>query len=299
MAPASIVMRLTDQLVAGYDTYGFNSTGDFPEVVEGILGGNGDYPAGEFFLGGKIVKDMDKERRRVAEGQGGRPSSAIPASPRDRRRAGVPGRKGRDHAPTLCPGPLRRLPTLHRRLVSADRRVPDPVGRLRAGDEPRRDRDPARRRPLGHDRDPVRPAQARIALGAVAEDTARPPPDRPDDLPAAPQLPGRDLRARNARTRPRGTSTTSRPSAASSSPASGPSSPSTSQTTPRSRPRSFEPWSHRDSGQAPRYGLPFVGDNAFLIDKIEVLRRGRPRPLVLPARTRIRTTTARSRTRRG
>ena len=37
MAPASIVLRLTDQLVAGYDTYGFDSQGDFPEVIDGIL----------------------------------------------------------------------------------------------------------------------------------------------------------------------------------------------------------------------------------------------------------------------
>ncbi len=62
MAPASIVLRLTTQLVAGYDTYGFTSTGDFPEVVDGILHGDGDYPAGEFHIGGKIVKDMKPER---------------------------------------------------------------------------------------------------------------------------------------------------------------------------------------------------------------------------------------------
>ena len=58
MAPASIALRLTKQLVAGYDTYGFTPSGDFPEVVKSILDGNDDYPADEFFLGGKIVKDM-------------------------------------------------------------------------------------------------------------------------------------------------------------------------------------------------------------------------------------------------
>ncbi len=63
MAPASIVLRLTGQLVAGYDTYGFTPTGDFPEVVEGLLGDPADYPPGEFYLGGKLVKDMDEARQ--------------------------------------------------------------------------------------------------------------------------------------------------------------------------------------------------------------------------------------------
>ncbi len=56
MAPASIIARVTTQLVAGYDTYGFDSAGNFPEVVGSLIAGNGDYPAAEFFLGGKIVK---------------------------------------------------------------------------------------------------------------------------------------------------------------------------------------------------------------------------------------------------
>ncbi len=33
MAPASIVMRLSKQLVAGYDTYGFDSSGNLTEIV--------------------------------------------------------------------------------------------------------------------------------------------------------------------------------------------------------------------------------------------------------------------------
>jgi CRISPR-associated protein Cst2 len=59
MAPASIVARLTGCLVAGYATYGFRPDGSFPEVVDGILHDPPDYPAKEFFLGGKIVKEMD------------------------------------------------------------------------------------------------------------------------------------------------------------------------------------------------------------------------------------------------
>jgi CRISPR-associated protein Cst2 len=62
-APASLVVRLTPQLVAGYNTYGFeiqeNGQHTFPEVIEGIL--KGDYPGQEFFLGGKLVKDMGEE----------------------------------------------------------------------------------------------------------------------------------------------------------------------------------------------------------------------------------------------
>lgn len=69
MAPASIMIRLTKQLVGGYDTYGFRVKEDrlhkeeklhlFPEVVDGIL--EGDYPGSEFYLGGKLVKDMDED----------------------------------------------------------------------------------------------------------------------------------------------------------------------------------------------------------------------------------------------
>jgi len=63
MAPASIVVRLTRQLVAGYQTYGFTPAGTFPEVIDGILRDpTPDYPGGEFFVGGKIVKDMTAEQ---------------------------------------------------------------------------------------------------------------------------------------------------------------------------------------------------------------------------------------------
>ncbi|OCC14482.1 CRISPR-associated protein Cas7/Cst2/DevR [Dissulfuribacter thermophilus] len=61
MAPASIIIRLTNLLVAGYSTYGFEIKDGkhlFPEVIEGIL--QNDYPGSEFYFGGKIVKDMDE-----------------------------------------------------------------------------------------------------------------------------------------------------------------------------------------------------------------------------------------------
>lgn len=60
MAPASIVIRLTKRLVAGYDTYGFriDETGKhmIPEIVDGII--HDDYEGSEFYLGGKVAKDM-------------------------------------------------------------------------------------------------------------------------------------------------------------------------------------------------------------------------------------------------
>ncbi len=59
MAPASIVIRLTDSLVAGYDTYGFTSDGTFPELLDGIL--HDDYPGTEFYLGGQTVKKIREE----------------------------------------------------------------------------------------------------------------------------------------------------------------------------------------------------------------------------------------------
>ena len=68
MAPASLVVRLSAQLVAGYDTYGFDPAGGFPEVVDGVL--RGDYPGPEFFLGGKLVKDMDQARADDLKGRG-------------------------------------------------------------------------------------------------------------------------------------------------------------------------------------------------------------------------------------
>ncbi|MDA8254109.1 MAG: type I-B CRISPR-associated protein Cas7/Cst2/DevR [Betaproteobacteria bacterium] len=61
MAPASLALRLTPRLVAGYDTYGFSikeGKHQFPEVVEGLLAG--DYPGEEFYLAGKLVKEMDE-----------------------------------------------------------------------------------------------------------------------------------------------------------------------------------------------------------------------------------------------
>ena len=70
MAPASIVVRLTDQLVAGFDIYGFSVGEDGRHILKEVTGGivQNDYPGNEFYLGGKIVKDMDdKELKALAD----------------------------------------------------------------------------------------------------------------------------------------------------------------------------------------------------------------------------------------
>jgi CRISPR-associated protein Cst2 len=65
MAPASIVIRLTDSLVAGYETYGFRPDGSFPELVDGIL--HDDYPGKEFYMGGLLVKQLLNQKERPDE----------------------------------------------------------------------------------------------------------------------------------------------------------------------------------------------------------------------------------------
>lgn len=70
MAPASIVVRLSQSLVAGYGTYGFKPDGSFPEVVEGILHAPPDYEGREFYLGGKLVKDLPKEQQQQLTARG-------------------------------------------------------------------------------------------------------------------------------------------------------------------------------------------------------------------------------------
>jgi CRISPR-associated protein Cst2 len=60
MAPSSVVARLTPNLVAGYNTYGFNDRGEFPEL-DRIK--DSDLPGDEFWLGGEIVRNMPPEQR--------------------------------------------------------------------------------------------------------------------------------------------------------------------------------------------------------------------------------------------
>jgi len=67
LAPASIFARLTPNLVAGYDTYGFTDIGDFSELTR--INKN-DLPGDEFWIGGNIVRNLKAEERMRLEGEG-------------------------------------------------------------------------------------------------------------------------------------------------------------------------------------------------------------------------------------
>jgi CRISPR-associated protein Cst2 len=70
MSPRSLVARVTSSLVAGFDTYGFDAKGDFAELSR--IESDGDLPAGEFFIGGEVVRRMDPSRRKSLEARGAR-----------------------------------------------------------------------------------------------------------------------------------------------------------------------------------------------------------------------------------
>jgi len=67
MAPRSIVARLSSSLVGGYDSYGFDETGNFSEL-DRIS--EQDLPGKEFWVGGAIVRDMSSERKSRLEAAG-------------------------------------------------------------------------------------------------------------------------------------------------------------------------------------------------------------------------------------
>ena len=64
-APRSVVVRLTPKLVAGYNTYGFNEVGEFPELnrLSQADDSDCDLPGNEFWVGGEIVRTMDGEEK--------------------------------------------------------------------------------------------------------------------------------------------------------------------------------------------------------------------------------------------
>lgn len=67
MAPRSLVARLTPSLVCGFDTYGFNSDGRFPELARVKAG---DLPGSEFVVAGALARDMDASERERLEKEG-------------------------------------------------------------------------------------------------------------------------------------------------------------------------------------------------------------------------------------
>jgi CRISPR-associated protein Cst2 len=67
MAPKSIIARLTPNLVAGYDTYGFDEKGEFPELNRIKAS---DLPGDEFWIGGEIMRSLSPEKQEYLENQG-------------------------------------------------------------------------------------------------------------------------------------------------------------------------------------------------------------------------------------
>jgi CRISPR-associated protein Cst2 len=64
MAPHSIILRLTPSLVGGFDTYGFKADGSWSELSRL---NDKDLPPSEFWIGGAIVRNMDKAQRKTLE----------------------------------------------------------------------------------------------------------------------------------------------------------------------------------------------------------------------------------------
>ncbi len=62
MAPRSIVVRLTPNLVAGYNTYGFDEKGNFPELNRIHAD---DLPGDEFWIGGELARAMDLSQKQT------------------------------------------------------------------------------------------------------------------------------------------------------------------------------------------------------------------------------------------
>jgi len=67
MTPKSLVARLTPNLVAGYDTYGFNEEGKFLELKRI---NKDDLPGNEFWLAGEIARNMPAEEKKRLEDEG-------------------------------------------------------------------------------------------------------------------------------------------------------------------------------------------------------------------------------------
>jgi len=65
MSPKSIVVRLTPNLIAGFDTYGFDEKGNFTELNR--INEN-DLPGNEFWIGGELARIMDSaEKKRLSD----------------------------------------------------------------------------------------------------------------------------------------------------------------------------------------------------------------------------------------
>ena len=78
MAPASVSVRLTSMLVAGYDSYHFKLDGRGPEnerrvgssLVADLLDEELGLPGGDFYLGGQIARDLPGEAKEKLKAKG-------------------------------------------------------------------------------------------------------------------------------------------------------------------------------------------------------------------------------------
>ena len=108
-APASIVVRLTNQLVAGFDTYAFRideqGAHALPEIIDRIL--DDDLPGQEFYLGGKVVRDA----RNIAVKDASEENQKQTASLLD---------KLREKGVTAEPNPQRLLETVAKKAFPED-----------------------------------------------------------------------------------------------------------------------------------------------------------------------------------
>lgn len=66
MSPRSIVLRVTSSLVAGFNTYGFEESGEFKELSR--INSN-DLPGHEFWFGGEIVRNLTDIQREALSTQ--------------------------------------------------------------------------------------------------------------------------------------------------------------------------------------------------------------------------------------
>lgn len=67
MAPRSLVARLTPSLVGGFDSYGFDRSGRFPELARIKAA---DLPGSEFVVAGALARELDVAERARLEGEG-------------------------------------------------------------------------------------------------------------------------------------------------------------------------------------------------------------------------------------
>jgi len=67
MAPRSLVARLTPSLVGGFDSYGFDRDGKFPELARVK---SGDLPGAEFIVAGALARELDREEKSRLESEG-------------------------------------------------------------------------------------------------------------------------------------------------------------------------------------------------------------------------------------